>query len=74
MTVKLTDFGFSQFFDPEQDGLTETLGSPLYMAPEIVKQVKYDAKIDVWSLGVIAYMMISGKPPFLGRSKEEIFL
>ena len=74
MTIKLTDFGFSQFFNPNQEGLTEVLGSPLYMAPEIVKSQKYDTKIDIWSLGVIAYIMIAGHPPFLGRSKEEIFI
>lgn len=74
MTIKLTDFGFAQFLNPENGGLSDTLGSPLYMAPEIVKKVKYDTKIDIWSLGVMAYIMVSGRPPFNGKSKEEIFL
>jgi serine/threonine protein kinase len=44
------------------------------MAPEIVKKVKYDCKVDIWSLGVMAYIMLSGRPPFNGRTKEEIFM
>jgi calcium-dependent protein kinase len=72
--LKLTDFGFAKFYDPREGGLVDTLGSPLYMAPEIVKKVKYDTKVDIWSLGVLSYILLSGKPPFGGRSKEEIFL
>ena len=74
LNVKITDFGFAQFYDPEKGGLTDTLGSPLYMAPEIIKKVKYDYKVDVWSLGVISYILLSGKPPFNGKTKDEIFL
>lgn len=74
LNVKITDFGFAKFFDPNEGGLTETLGSPLYMAPEIVKKVQYDTKVDIWSLGVMAYVMLSGRPPFNGKSKDEIFL
>lgn len=74
LTVKITDFGFAKCYDPMEGGLEDTLGSPLYMAPEIVKKVKYDTKVDIWSLGVMTYVMLSGKPPFTGRSKEEIFI
>lgn len=51
----------------------DVLGSPLYMAPEIIEEKKYDMRVDVWSVGVIAYILLSGRPPFKGRSKEEIF-
>jgi serine/threonine protein kinase len=43
------------------------------MAPEIVREEKYDEKVDVWSVGVIAYILISGRPPFRGKNKNEIF-
>ena len=72
--IKITDFGFANFLDPNEESLTDTLGSPLYMAPEIVKKVKYNTKVDIWSLGVLTYIMLSGKPPFNGKTKEEIFL
>jgi serine/threonine protein kinase len=71
--VKITDFGFSRCYDPHEGGLQETLGSPLYMAPEIVKRLPYDTKVDVWSLGVMTYILLCGKPPFLGKTKEDIF-
>lgn len=70
--VKITDFGFACFFDPKE-GLSDVLGSPLYMAPEIVNEKTYDLRVDVWSVGVIAYILLSGRPPFKGKTKQEIF-
>jgi calcium-dependent protein kinase len=58
--IRITDFGFAKFYDPLQGGLQENLGSPLYMAPEIVKNLPYDAKVDIWSLGIVAYILLSG--------------
>lgn len=72
--IKITDFGFAKCYDPLEGGLEETLGSPLYMAPEIVKKLKYDTKVDIWSVGVMTYVLLSGRPPFSGKTKEEIFL
>jgi len=74
LTLKITDFGFAKCYDPKEGGLTETLGSPLYMAPEIIKKQKYDAAVDIWAVGVLTYIMLCGKPPFKGKSKEEIFV
>ena len=52
--IKIADLGFAQKFD-KNAGLELVLGTPLYMAPELVKHQKYDEKVDVWSLGIITY-------------------
>ena len=73
--VKLTDFGFATFFDPKQK-MDLSLGSPLYMAPELVNDRQYDQRVDVWAFGVITYILLSGSPPFKGgheNSKDEIY-
>lgn len=46
--------------------------SPLYLAPELCEDKEYDERVDVWSLGVIIFTLLSGQPPFGGESKEEI--
>ena len=46
-------------------------GSPYYIAPEVFLQ-RYNFKIDIWSMGVVLYIMLSGKPPFGGKSNKEI--
>lgn len=51
----------------------DVLGSPLYMAPEIIEEKKYDHRVDIWSAGVICYILLSGRPPFKGRTKQDIF-
>jgi serine/threonine protein kinase len=71
LRVKITDFGFACF--KKLEGAKEVLGSPLYMAPEIIKEQLYDQKVDVWSLGVITYILLSGRPPFSGKTKATIF-
>ena len=70
-TVKIIDFGTAQSFDPEK-GMNNVLGTPFYMAPEIFMQAKYDEKCDIWSIGVIMFMMLTGKPPFYGNSDAKI--
>ena len=72
INLKLTDFGFACFYDPSK-GLKQVLGSPLYMAPEIVKEKSYEKAVDIWSIGVIAHILLSGSPPFYGKSKQEIY-
>ena len=71
LEIKISDFGFSCFFDPKT-GLDFVLGSPMYMAPEIIKGQKYNEKVDIWSIGVITYMLLSGRNPFPGKDKKEV--
>jgi calcium-dependent protein kinase len=71
--VCLTDFGFATFYDPEgEKPLTEMMGSPYYVAPEVLKQ-SYGMECDIWSTGVIAFMLLSGIAPYSGESLEETF-
>ncbi|KAK0425856.1 hypothetical protein QR680_009430 [Steinernema hermaphroditum] len=69
--VKLTDFGFSNLFVPGEH-LRTSCGSLAYSAPEILLGDSYDAPaVDVWSLGVILYMLVSGKLPFEEANESE---
>ena len=70
-TIKLTDFGFARYFD--KGTMVETLcGSPLYMSPEIIKYKKYSNKADLWSIGIIFYEILTGKPPYKARTHYEL--
>jgi len=69
--LKIADFGFARYM--QQQDLAETLcGSPLYMAPEILRFQKYDAKADLWSVGAILFEMLAGKPPFSGANHVQL--
>ncbi|KAF9980750.1 Serine/threonine-protein kinase [Mortierella antarctica] len=69
--LKVADFGFARSLP--HLSLAETLcGSPLYMAPEILRYEKYDAKADLWSVGTVLYEMCTGKPPFRAQNHVEL--
>lgn len=61
--VKLTDFGLSAKMQPDKR-LYQTLGTPLFVAPEILSGRGYDCACDMWSLGVVIYLVLCGYPPF----------
>ncbi|XP_071447046.1 serine/threonine-protein kinase unc-51 isoform X2 [Hetaerina americana] len=71
MKLKIADFGFARFL---QDGvMAATLcGSPMYMAPEVIMSLQYDAKADLWSLGTIVFQCLTGKAPFQAQTPQAL--
>lgn len=67
---KLCDFGFAAH--DSGDGLSDRLGSPDTVAPEIVVGTKYSTPVDMWSAGVLVYMMLSATPPFYAPTDNEV--
>ncbi|ELU07767.1 hypothetical protein CAPTEDRAFT_170802 [Capitella teleta] len=71
LTLKIADFGFARFL---QDGvMAATLcGSPMYMAPEVIMSLQYDAKADLWSVGTIVYQCLTGRAPFQAQTPQQL--
>ncbi|KAK3610251.1 hypothetical protein CHS0354_022315 [Potamilus streckersoni] len=69
--LKIADFGFAKHLF-QGDELHALRGSPLYMAPEIICKGQYDARVDLWSTGVILYECLFGRAPFASRSFKEL--
>ncbi|CAO4382565.1 unnamed protein product [Caenorhabditis nigoni] len=71
ITIKLADFGFARFLN---DGvMAATLcGSPMYMAPEVIMSMQYDAKADLWSIGTILFQCLTGKAPFVAQTPPQL--
>lgn len=68
--IKMIDFGLSKQVH-DNESMHTMSGSPYYIAPEVFLQ-RYNFKIDIWSMGVVLYIMLSGKVPFPGRTEPEI--
>lgn len=69
--IKIIDFGTAQEFDPDEK-MNQLFGTAYYIAPEILLSKKYDEKCDLWSIGVIMYILLTGMPPFDGKDDNII--
>jgi serine/threonine protein kinase len=77
LEIKIADFGFAKEIKGDKDTDTEDLqcGTPLYMAPEVFDPDNnngYRFEVDIWSAGVIAYILLLGRAPFDGKNRKEI--
>lgn len=68
--VSLIDFGFADYIN---DNMTKRMGSPAYCAPELVAGAPYTELVDVWSLGIVCYWLVTGYLPFYGETVDEVF-
>ena len=71
--VKLADFGFAKKTGGREDSLTTQCGTPGYVSPEILEGVPYGTKTDMWSLGVIVFIVLGGYPPFHDNDQLKLF-
>lgn len=68
LQVKLCDFGLANYYDKSMDStMTAMIGTPGYVAPEVIKRERYGPPVDMWACGVVLYVMLSGRMPFFGR-------
>jgi len=70
--IKIADFGLSKIMEASAVMLT-ACGTPGYVAPEVLKGEGYQQEVDVWSIGVIMYILLCGFPPFYGANNTQLF-
>jgi len=70
--IKIIDFGLSRHKDEDEEVMKTKVGTPYYVAPEVLRR-EYTEACDIWSIGVITYILLCGYPPFYGDNDAEIF-
>ena len=71
MIAKLTDFGWSNYIQEDKERKT-VCGTPIYLAPEIIKEQGHDERVDIWCIGVLLFELITGRVPFQGTDIETL--
>lgn len=71
-SLKLADFGFAAEVKEEHSGLKTPCGTPGYCAPEIITGKRYDKAVDLWSLGVVTFILLGGYPPFYDKDQKRL--
>ena len=71
IVAKLTDFGWSNYIEEEKERKT-VCGTPIYLAPEIIKEKGHDEKVDIWCIGVLLFELMTGSVPFQGKDIESL--
>ncbi len=73
--IKITDFGLSKIFADDAAGevvMKTACGTPGYVAPEVLSHEAYSSQVDLWSVGVIVYILLCGFPPFYGDNDAQV--
>ncbi|KAL2806544.1 serine/threonine-protein kinase 33 isoform b [Daubentonia madagascariensis] len=74
LNIKVTDFGLAVKKQGRSEAMLQTTcGTPIYMAPEVINAHDYSQQCDIWSIGVIMYILLCGEPPFLASSEDKLF-
>eukprot|EP01090_Pellita_catalonica_P022754 TRINITY_DN8964_c0_g1_i1.p1 TRINITY_DN8964_c0_g1~~TRINITY_DN8964_c0_g1_i1.p1 ORF type:complete len:259 (-),score=20.80 TRINITY_DN8964_c0_g1_i1:13-789(-) len=63
--VKIADFGYAAQLNRKKTKRSTVVGTPYWMAPELIRGMAYDNKVDIWSLGIVVYEMAEGDPPYM---------
>lgn len=72
LQIKLCDFGLANFYDKYNNStMTAMIGTPGYVAPEVVQRKPYGPPVDMWACGVVLYVMLSGRMPFYGKDDVQ---
>jgi len=70
-TCKIIDFTFATLFN-SSNSFREMMGSPIYMSPQVISGNKHTEKCDIWSLGIVAYLLFTGKFPYKATTFDEL--
>ena len=71
--IKLADFGYAVQVWPDEPGLRSQCGTPCYIAPEILRREYYGKPVDMWSAGVVLYILLCGYAPFYDEDQRRLF-